>query len=256
MSYQALLVDIDGTLLWRGAFIDGVLALLHTLKRQGVAIRYITNGTSTPPAVMVARLATMGLALTPEEYFNPIRAAQLYFATHHQLSYYVAAAPEIQTLFDQSRWNATNPDCVVLGDLRASCSYDELDRIFRFVNGGSRLLSTSYSPYFYNATGIKQLDTGAFTRLFEAALGLKAELLGKPAPLYYEMVLATLAVDKQQCLAVGDDIDTDILGAQQCGIAAVLVQTGKYDAAAVQAAAVTPQATIPTFAMAGQFFIP
>jgi ribonucleotide monophosphatase NagD (HAD superfamily) len=47
---------------------------------------------------------------------------------------------------------------------------------------------------------------------------------------------------------VGDDIESDIGGALNCGLAAVLVQTGKYREDAVRASGIEPSATVPTIA--------
>jgi HAD superfamily hydrolase (TIGR01458 family) len=252
--YQALLIDIDGTIYFKGQLIDGAIDFLKELKENDVAIRYLTNTTSIAPSKIVERLNNYGLDVSEQECFTPITAAQVYFGKHRNLSYYVAASPDLKREFDQSRWNEADPDCVVLGELREVCSYEELNKIFAFVSHGSRLLATSYSPYFYTATGEKKMDTGAFARMFEASLQIKAEIIGKPAPLFYQMALDSVDIDSHQCMAVGDDIDTDILGANQVDLFSVLVKTGKYDEAYVKASHIAPDAIVTSLVETRQFF--
>jgi HAD superfamily hydrolase (TIGR01458 family) len=252
--YQALFVDIDGTIYFKGQLIEGAIDFLKELKENDVAIRYLTNTTSISPSKIVERLNSYGLDVTDQECFTPITAAQVYLEKHRNLSYYVAASPDLKREFDQSRWNDADPDCVVLGELREVCSYEELNKIFTFISHGSRLFSTSYSPYFYTATGEKKMDTGAFARMFEACLQIKAEIIGKPAPLFYQMALASVDIDTNQCIAVGDDIDTDILGANQVDIFSVLVKTGKYDEAYVKASNIAPDAIVTSLSETRKFF--
>jgi len=47
---------------------------------------------------------------------------------------------------------------------------------------------------------------------------------------------------------VGDDIESDIGGAQRAGLAGILVRTGKYREDAVQASGVEPAATVASMA--------
>lgn len=46
----------------------------------------------------------------------------------------------------------------------------------------------------------------------------------KPAPGSYQKALALLGLEKEQAVCIGDQIFTDILGANRCGIASILVQ--------------------------------
>jgi len=52
-------------------------------------------------------------------------------------------------------------------------------------------------------------------------------IVGKPAPEFFWAALGDLAVDPADALMVGDDIGSDLRGAQAIGITGVLVRTGK-----------------------------
>ena len=54
--------------------------------------------------------------------------------------------------------------------------------------------------------------------------------------------------DELDDILPGDDIDSDVAGAQAAGIRGLLVQTGKYRDTALQRAAVTPDAVLPSIA--------
>lgn len=80
-----------------------------------------------------------------------------------------------------------------------------------------------------------ELDAGAFVTALEEATGTKAVVCGKPSPLFFEQAVATLGVPAGQVLMVGDDIENDIRGAANSGLMPVLVRTGKFLPAHVEA---------------------
>jgi ribonucleotide monophosphatase NagD (HAD superfamily) len=53
-------------------------------------------------------------------------------------------------------------------------------------------------------------------------------ILGKPAAPFFEAAIEKLGVPAEQLLMVGDDIETDIGGAQAAGLKGALVKTGKF----------------------------
>lgn len=253
--YKGLLVDLDGTIYFKGKLIKNAIDFLHWLKRKGIVIRYLTNTNGTPSAKIVERLRDYGLDIQDEQFFNPTKVAKAYFSKNETLSYYVMASDDIKAYFSDGHWDEKKPDCVLLGALEEVCHYDEINKVFNFIANGSRLMSTSYSLYYYASTGERKIDTGAFTRMFEASTGAKAQLIGKPSRLFYQMVLESTTLDPKECIAIGDDIDTDIVGANQCGIYSVLVQTGKYNQTYVQASDIVPKQILSSLPMARKFWV-
>ena len=59
-----------------------------------------------------------------------------------------------------------------------------------------------------------------------AATDVQPHLAGKPSPDMYLMALDILGLPAQDTLAVGDRLDTDILGGQRAGCRTALVLSG------------------------------
>jgi ribonucleotide monophosphatase NagD (HAD superfamily) len=72
------------------------------------------------------------------------------------------------------------------------------------------------------------LDMGAFLPGLEAAAGIDVPVVGKPAAAFFSAALADLGLPPGGTLMVGDDIGSDVLGAQDLGMVGVLVRTGKF----------------------------
>jgi ribonucleotide monophosphatase NagD (HAD superfamily) len=95
------------------------------------------------------------------------------------------------------------------------------------------------------------IDCGAFVRALEYATLKDSLLAGKPSPTFYQAAVESMALGKEQdveIVMVGDDVRTDVGGAQRAGYRGYLVQTGKYRSDAVQASGVLPDRILSSVA--------
>ncbi|HEY4048296.1 MAG TPA: HAD hydrolase-like protein, partial [Acidobacteriaceae bacterium] len=118
---------------------------------------------------------------------------------------------------------------VVVGDLGEQWDYRTLNRAFRLLhhNPQAQLVALGMTRYWLATEGIS-LDVAPFVAALEHATGRKAVILGKPAAPFFEAAIEKLGVPAEQLLMVGDDIETDIGGAQAAGLKGALVKTGKF----------------------------
>ena len=79
--------------------------------------------------------------------------------------------------------------------------------------------------------------SGAYVAGLEFATGVRAQIVGKPAATFFSIAVAALRRDaasrgvrlrRSEIAMVGDDVRTDVLAAQRCGLRGVLVLTGKH----------------------------
>jgi ribonucleotide monophosphatase NagD (HAD superfamily) len=72
------------------------------------------------------------------------------------------------------------------------------------------------------------MDAGPFVSALENASGGKAHIIGKPSCDFYHLACKSMGVDPKFTIMIGDDIQSDVLGAQKAGIKGILVRTGKF----------------------------
>jgi HAD superfamily hydrolase (TIGR01458 family) len=154
---------------------------------------------------------------------------------------------EVKRDFAELEENEREVDAVVMGDLGTAFGYEVLNLAFRHVMDGAELIALQKNRYWLTAEGLS-LDVGPFVAAIEYATGREAYVVGKPAPAFFEEVLGDLGVEATEAAMVGDDIESDIGGAQQAGLAGVLVRTGKYRPDAMRAAGIEPTATVDSIA--------
>lgn len=125
--------------------------------------------------------------------------------------------------------------------------YRALNRAFRCVMAGVELIALQKNRYWLRADGLA-LDVGPFVAALEYATGRAAFVVGKPARGFFDEVMSGLGAVPEATAMVGDDIESDIRGALDNGLAAILVRTGKYREDRVRESGIEPTATIDSIA--------
>ena len=223
-----LIIDLDGTLLHNRCANADAVAFMRELRRRQVELVVMTNSIKSPAGI-VDRLRKADIEVELANILNPIHSINTYLNRHgYKKVYIVGSEPEREQV--KADCTAENPQLVILLDFeKKNVAYNELQKIFLFMQEGIPVVSASGSV-FYNTENGKCLDTGAFVRLFEAAADVSIQILGKPPAEYFEAGIALLGAQNSDVLVIGDDWRTDIVGAQNVGCRSVLVRTGKYAA--------------------------
>jgi ribonucleotide monophosphatase NagD (HAD superfamily) len=97
------------------------------------------------------------------------------------------------------------------------------------------------------------LDAGAFVAGLEYAADTEAIVLGKPSAAYFDAALAAIDADAKLTWMVGDDVESDVAGAQACGLRTVLVRTGKFRPDEVEASGFMPDGIVSSIAHVPQW---
>ena len=82
----------------------------------------------------------------------------------------------------------------------------------------------------------------------EAVFDVEATVLGKPSPAYFAAAVEALDAEPAMTWMVGDDIESDIAGAQRFGLQTILVRTGKFRPDTVERGSVMPEAIVSSVA--------
>lgn len=248
----AYLLDLDGTLYAAGAAIPGAPDTLARLRREGVPFRLVTNTTSRSRAMLVERLQGYGFQVAAEELFTATLAgaALAREAGHRVLAPFLPPAA-LEDLADFELAGGVSgrsgvPDAVVLGDLGEGWTYALLQEAFEYVMGGAALLALSRDRYWQRGDKLA-LDAGPFVRALEYATSVEARIAGKPSPTFYRAALSSLGLEPSDAAAmVGDDLWSDIEGAQRAGLQGWLVRTGKFREETLRHSGITPDRVLPS----------
>ena len=208
--------------------------------------------------LLVQRLAGYGLNVSAPEVFTATLAGA---EAARQAGYRVVApfVPELALadLADMELCGGTSgyppgvPDAVLMGDLGQKWSYALLQEAFEYVMSGSALIALSRDRYWLR-DGKLALDAGPFVAGLEFAVGKEAVVAGKPSAAFYTAAVRSMGLETGKSVAmVGDDLWSDIQGAQRAGLSGWLVRTGKYRESGLAESDIVPDRILESVAALG-----
>ncbi|MCQ8129151.1 HAD-IIA family hydrolase [Methylomonas rivi] len=228
-----LIIDMDGVL-WHGEqALPGLTAFFDTLRDLKLPFVLATNNASITAEQYVAKLSGMRVEIGIREILTSGMATALYLSERYQPSetrvYVIGSAGLRQPLLDKGFILAgeQEPEAVqlVVSGLDKTLTWEKLCNAALHIQAGAD---------FYGSNGDVTLPTergflpgnGATLAALTAATGVSPITIGKPAPIIYQQALAILSLPPERVVAIGDRLDTDILGAVRTGIRSVLVLSG------------------------------
>jgi HAD superfamily hydrolase (TIGR01450 family) len=242
--YDALLFDAYGVLVHLSGAMPGAPGLIDLLNRSHKPYCLITNDASKLPVTAAQRYRGFGLDVDAGHIVTSGELLRRYF-TDQDLD---GARCAVLGTTDSVRYvelagGAIVPpdaafDVLVVGDQTGYPLLDTVDTaltsLFHRIDAGQpvRLILPNPDLIYLRSEHSFGLAAGSVALLFEAALrrryadrdDLVFTRLGKPGPLLYEEGMRRCAT--RNVVMLGDQIETDIRGANRCGIASALVTTG------------------------------
>ncbi len=228
-KFDALLLDLDGTVYLGHSPIDFVADALAIAAAAGARPIYVTNNASRPPELVAEQLRSMGMTLSTEDVLTSPQAAAVMLAEQHPAGSAVLVVGA-QYLADEVaaaglvpvREAAANPVAVVQGH-SPETSWSILAEACLAIRAGADWVAANVDSTLPTDRGLLP-GNGAMVAALVAATGRTPRVAGKPAR---PMVDAAIErTGSTAPLVVGDRLDTDIEAAVNAGVSSLLVFTG------------------------------
>ncbi|AOB33170.1 hypothetical protein AKI39_24085 [Bordetella sp. H567] len=245
----ALILDLDGTLMREREPVAGAADLLRAYHDRYVVV---SNNSTHTAGQMARRLRSVGLS---------IDADRLVLAGEMTIRYLRARHPDARVLLCASvglRRYAVQSGCHLVNDaadivvlmLDKRFNYAALERVTRQLKRGARLLVSNADASHPGPDGWVVPETGALMQAVMISSGCQpSHVVGKPGPAMFEEGLRRLGRRREDVLVIGDNPDTDALGAVRAGLRYLLVGDGQHADAAtladLMACAVPAHAALP-----------
>jgi len=253
-SYDALLLDLDGTVYLGGEPIEHVAPALVIAKQQGARSVFVTNNASRPPVEVAAALSAMGVQAEPGDVLTSPQAAAVMLADRHPAGtkVLVVGAPWLaQSVTDVGLVPvhlATDGPAAVVQGHSPETGWRQLAEACITLRTGADWVACNVDSTLPTDRGLLP-GNGAMVAALVAATGLQPRVAGKPArPL---MDTAVRLVGAKRPLVVGDRLDTDIAGAVAAEEPSLLVLSGVSTATDLLAADPKERPTFLAFDLRG-----
>jgi 4-nitrophenyl phosphatase len=241
-NLKAMIIDMDGVL-WHGSHpIDGVVDFFETLRLINIPFVLATNNASLTQQQYVEKLAKYNVAVTADEVLTSSMATAKYLddlLAKDQRRAYVIGEEGLKQPLKQHGFELTElyqvnqPDKgindqgadIVVSGLDRKLTWDKLATATLNIKAGAQFFATNADTTLPTELG-EVMGNGGTLAALEAATGVKPVSIGKPEPILYQQALSILGATAEQTVAIGDRLDTDILGAVNAKMRSILVLTG------------------------------
>ncbi len=223
-----LIVDMDGVL-WRADEpMPGLKDFFAFLEERGIRFVLATNNASKRPQEYREKLARFGVEVPVEAILTSAEAAAAYLASQAPpgTPVYAIGGGGVQHALAERGFVLTDEgaEYVVVGwdpDLH----WRKLARAALLLQRGARLIGTNPDLTYPTPEGVVP-GNGTNLAVLELTTGIRPVVIGKPEPWLYRAALERMGASPETTAAVGDRLDTDILGGKRAGLATILVLSG------------------------------
>ena len=250
--FRGALVDMDGTLYRGDTPIPGAADAIETLRDAGLAVQFLTNNPTKSPAEYVEKLARMGIEASESNIVTAgVVTVDYHSRAHEDEQLYVVGEPSFVRLLTDAGLSVTDDPQqteVVVLSLDTGIDFEGWTGVLRAVGPDTPIVATNPDRTKPGTDGIVP-SAGLVIGAVEGMTGRQPETVaGKPSEVAARFALDRLGVDAEQCLLVGDRLDTDIELGERVGITTVLVRTGVTGDRELEASAVDPDHVLDSIA--------
>lgn len=226
---KAILFDMDGVLYRGERPLPGAAEAVELARSLGYRPFFLTNNSTRTRSQYVERLRRMGIECTESDVITSAYATAEYLKSvaPNGARVYVIGEEGLKVELRLAGFllSENGPvDFVVVG-LDREFNYGKLARAQRAILSGADFIATNPDATFPTEDGLIP-GAGSIVAAVERATGRRPKVIGKPEPFMLELALRLSGARREDCVVVGDRLDTDILAGNRAGMVTVLVLTG------------------------------
>ena len=239
---KLFLFDLDGVLTAgkeSPVKLGGTKVINKIRSKRGKRFFVLTNDSTDTVETVLKRLRRFDIPVKYEEILSSAKLTAQYVAKRHPGgTYFLVGERGLEEELDREglrRTRGTRADVVVVG-LDRWLTYNKLDRAAEVARNGASLVACHYARLYMFKDRVA-MAVGPIVKAIEYASDRKAVAIGKPSRLMFELALQQAGCEPGDAVMVGDQEETDILGAKRMGITSIMVKTGVYSRGETKTAA-------------------
>ena len=231
--FKGFIFDLDGTV-YRGEQLipgaDGVIRLLRENKKKVV---FLSNKPLETREDYASKLTRLGIPTQPNEVINSTFVMAHYLKKNEPQArlFVIGEVPFIEELKKAGFLITEEPkeiDYVIVAFDR-TFDYRKLNIAYQAIKLGAHFVATN-PDRTCPVEGGEIPDCAGMIAAIEAVTEKKVEVIvGKPSPIMIQAVLDVMGLRPEDCILIGDRLETDIKMGKDSGIATGIVLTGVTD---------------------------
>jgi NagD protein len=228
--YNAYLFDQDGTLYLGDRLLPGAATTVAQLRAAGKRTLFLSNNATRTRLQYAEKLSALGIPTPVEDIVNSSYVMAQWLLRHApEARLFVVGEEPLQNELRAAGFvlsESPGDIDIVVASFDRTFTYRKLQIAYDAIRAGARLVATNPDRYCPTPTG-GEPDCAAIIAAIEACTGVRCDpIVGKPSPIMVATVMALLNLPPEQCLMVGDRLETDIQMGIDADMATCLVLTG------------------------------
>ena len=242
--FKGFIFDLDGTVYRGDSLIPGADRVIRLLREKGKKVVFLSNKPLQTREGYAAKLTRLGIPTQPDEVINSTFVMAHYLKKNAPLArlFVVGEIPFIEELKRAGFTITEEPkeiDYVVVAFDR-TFDYQKLNIAYQSIKLGAHFVATN-PDRTCPVEGGEIPDCAGMIAAIEAVTEKKVEIIvGKPSPIMIQTVLGVLGLRPEECILIGDRLETDIKMGRESGIATGIVLTGVTDEKILKESSIHP----------------
>jgi len=244
LNYSGYIFDLDGTIYRGENLIPGAKETIARLKSLGKKIVYLSNKPLQTREDYAAKLTRLGVPTEPAEVINSslVMARWLSKKAPGAILFVVGEPPLIAEMTREGFRISEDPEEVqfVIASFDRTFDYRKLNISLQAIKKGAHFVATN-PDRTCPVEGGEIPDCAAMIGAIEGATGKKVEtIVGKPSDIMIQVAVDAMGLSPENCLLVGDRLETDMVMGKKAGMATALVLTGVTTRELLQHSSIQP----------------
>jgi NagD protein len=236
MGRLSVISDMDGVIYRGKQLIPGAQEFVAHMRDNDIPFLFLTNNSEQTPLDLVRKLHGLGIhGLTEENFITAsIATAAFLDAQRPRSTAYVLGGSGLAAELYKIGYSITesDPEYVVVGKT-SHFSFSTMRKAAQLIDRGAKFIGTN-PDMIDPIEGGTEPAAGVILAAIEAATGRKPYIVGKPNSLMMIYARQMLGAHAEDCVMIGDRMDTDIVGGLEAGMRTALVLSGVSDAETVE----------------------
>jgi arabinose operon protein AraL len=230
LNFLGYIFDLDGTIYRGEKLIPGASETIGTLKSLSKKILYLSNKPLQTRADYAAKLTRLGIPTGPAEVINSslVMARWLSKKDPGAVVYIIGEPPFIEEMVQAGFRMSEQAEKIqyVIASFDRTFDYRKLNIALQAIKKGAHFVATN-PDRTCPMEGGEIPDCAAMIGAVEGTTGKKVEtIVGKPSEIMIRVAAEAVGLGPQDCLLVGDRLETDMVMGKSAGMATALVLSG------------------------------
>ncbi len=231
--FKGFIFDLDGTVYLSDTLIPGADRVIGLIRSKGRKVVFLSNKPIQTREDYASKLTRLGIPTQPDEVVNSTFVMINYLKKNapNARLFVVGETPFIEELKRAGFIVTDEPKEIeyVIAAFDRTFDYRKLNIAYQSIRLGAHFIATN-PDRTCPVEGGEIPDCAGMIAAIEAVTNKKVEMIvGKPSPLMIQTALEVMGLKPEDCILIGDRLETDIKMGKESGIATGIVLTGVTD---------------------------